>query len=80
MWRLVKMNNAFEKLKMQMSLEAMKATKPEVMQFQIEMAGLMFNYFSALTKAGFKPWEALKIVIEHGAIPKTQDSGGQAND
>ena len=65
------MNHSFEKLKMQMSLDNMRATKPEVMQFQIEMAQLMFNYFAALTKAGFKPWEALKIVIEHGAIPKT---------
>lgn len=66
---------AFEKLKLQMALDNMRATKAEVMAYQCEMAQLLYNHYAQLKKAGFSPFEALRIVLDHGAFPKTPDNG-----
>lgn len=67
--------DGYERMKFEMSLDAMKELAPAMMQFHAAAAPLLFNYFKELVGAGFHPEHALKIVMAHGMIPKLPDGG-----
>lgn len=62
-------NAAMIKLQMQMALDTIIASSPEIIASHKEWAKLVHSYYTSLVESGFTDVQALDIVKHHGWNP-----------
>jgi hypothetical protein len=69
------MNEATQKLQMEMANDAIKSMTPQMKEYQKNIAPLVYNYFVELINAGFTESQAISLVSAHGYMPPAPNTG-----